>query len=132
MADAPPADRSHPQPIPLQGLRELGAVVTPLPAPLTSFVGRAQEVAAVVALLGRVDVRLVTLTGPGGVGKTRIALKVVEEGAAIFGDGVAFVPLAAITDPNLVLPAALVATVAVRQPTRGAAAHPPRDPMQAR
>ncbi|MDP9469872.1 MAG: ATP-binding protein [Chloroflexota bacterium] len=74
MADAPPADRSHPQPIPLAPLPVPSPVAAPLPAPLTSFVGRAQEVTAVVALLGRVDVRLVTLTGPGSVGKTRIAL----------------------------------------------------------
>ena len=66
-----------------------------MPAPLTSFVGREREVAAIVDLLRDRSVRLVTLTGPGGVGKTRLALRVAEELAADFADGVAFVPLGA-------------------------------------
>jgi non-specific serine/threonine protein kinase len=73
-----------------------------LPLPLTSFVGREGEVAAVAVLLGDVAVRLVTLTGPGGVGKTRLALRVAEELAGGFPDGVWFVPLAPVRDPALV------------------------------
>ncbi len=85
-----------------------------LPVPLASFVGREREVAAVVALLRDPAVRLVTLTGPGGVGKTRLALAVAAELAAAFPDGVAFVPLAAVRDPGLVLPT-IAAALGVRE-----------------
>jgi|SRR5688572_15582111 len=73
-----------------------------LPTPLTSFVGRKREVAAVRSLLARPDVRLVTLTGPGGLGKTRLALAVAAEAAGGVADGVRFVPLGAVQDHRLV------------------------------
>jgi len=75
-----------------------------LPAPLTPLVGREQEIAAVCALCSRPEVRLVTLTGTGGVGKTRLALGVAAAASSTFGDGICFVALAALTDPELVLP----------------------------
>ena len=69
-----------------------------LPAQVTAFVGREGPRAAVAELLRREDVRLVTLTGPGGIGKTRLALRVVEELAGRFSGGVSFVPLSAVND----------------------------------
>src|SRR5258708_22584468 len=74
-----------------------------LPAPLTPLVGREQDVAAVCALLSRPEVRLVTLTGTGDVGKTRVALEVAAFLQETFANGALFVPLAALRDPELVL-----------------------------
>jgi predicted ATPase len=75
----------------------------PLPAGTTSLVGREQAIGEVAALVTDPQVRLVTLTGPGGVGKTRLALAVGERLRDRFGGGAAFVPLAAVTDPGQVL-----------------------------
>jgi predicted ATPase/class 3 adenylate cyclase len=76
-----------------------------LPAQPTALLGREAELAAVRALLQEDGVRLVTLTGPGGTGKTRLAIQIGAELIETFPDGVWFVPLAAITDPDLVIPA---------------------------
>jgi predicted ATPase/transcriptional regulator with XRE-family HTH domain len=74
-----------------------------LPVPLTSLIGREREVTAVCALLRRPEARLVTLTGAGGIGKTRVALRVATELRNDFADGVFFVSLAALSDPTLVV-----------------------------
>ncbi len=83
MADSPPADRSR-QPIQLVPVEDRDRHGASLPAPRTSFVGREREVGQVCDLLRREDVCLATLTGPGGVGKTRLALRVAEELGAGF------------------------------------------------
>ena len=79
------------------------AVALPLPSPLTSFVGRAAERAELAAALAAH--RLVTAVGPGGVGKTRLALSVVTEVAGRYADGAWYVDLVPVTDPAMAGPA---------------------------
>src|SRR5437868_2193403 len=74
-----------------------------LPAPPTPLIGREQEVISAIQLLRREDVRLLSFIGPGGVGKTRLALRVAEELLGDFADGVYFVGLAHITDAGLAI-----------------------------
>jgi predicted ATPase len=76
-----------------------------IPVALDPMVGRKRELAEVVRLLARDDARLVTLTGPGGIGKTRLALAASAELVESFRDGATFVELASIREPELVLPA---------------------------
>ena len=85
-----------------------------LPSQLTPFVGREREVEEVCQRLLRPDVRLLTLTGPGGVGKTRLGLQVAEQVLEQFADGVCFVALAPISDPALV-PSAIAQALQVKQ-----------------
>ncbi|MER6956613.1 LuxR C-terminal-related transcriptional regulator [Streptomyces sp. NPDC000618] len=102
-AESAPADRSRPAPA--------------LPAPLTAFVGRVRERAELAeALKTR---RQVTAVGPGGVGKTRLALAVAAEATDDFADGVWFVDLAPVTDPGRVGAAVAAAVGVGEQPGRG-------------
>jgi predicted ATPase len=73
-----------------------------LPVPSTGLVGREREVAAARELMLRPEVRLVTVTGPGGIGKTRLALQVAREAGERFPAGIYFVPLAGVSDPGLI------------------------------
>jgi hypothetical protein len=94
-----PALHEHAGPAPaIRGRRDL----RPPPAPVSSLVARGEEVAAVSRLLGQG--RLVTLTGPGGVGKTRVAIAAARGLIAGFPGGIAFVPLGPLRDPTAVLP----------------------------
>lgn len=96
VASVPRRDRAHPT----------ATIAVPgLPSALSPLVGRERELAEIGALLRCEEVRLVTLTGPGGVGKTRLALALATELAGEFADDAAFVSLAAIRDGGLVAPA---------------------------
>ncbi|HTA25847.1 MAG TPA: protein kinase [Terriglobales bacterium] len=85
-----------------------------LPVQRTAFIGREHEAAALRQLLSRADVQLVTLTGPGGIGKTRLALQVAAETSAEFPGGVCFVPLSAVSDPGLI-PSTIGQALGVRE-----------------
>jgi predicted ATPase/DNA-binding CsgD family transcriptional regulator len=87
-----------------QSLGNMQSVMENLPAQLTTFIGREREVTTLRAMLHQPVIRLVTLTGVGGVGKTRLGLKIAGELLEEFPDGVFYVSLASISDPGLVVP----------------------------
>lgn len=107
MADGvqPVPEARQPPPLRVVNYRSVAAAPDAVPRPLTALVGRAGETFAIRQLLTAGGVRLCTLTGPGGIGKTRLAIEIAITGGADFPDGVAYVSLAALTDPSLVLPA---------------------------
>ena len=84
------------------------------PVPRTGFVGREREAAATKELLLRQDVRLVTVTGPGGIGKTRLAVEVASGLIEGFPGGIHFVPLAPLRDPSLIA-SVIVQTLGIRE-----------------
>ena len=94
------------------------AVVGNLPVQPTPFLGRERQLAQVIELVGREEVRLLTLTGPGGIGKTRLAIQAATELAHIYPGGAWFVGLSALTDPGLVV-AELGAVLDVREADLG-------------
>jgi predicted ATPase/DNA-binding XRE family transcriptional regulator len=85
------------------------------PTPLTSLIGRTDELNELTAILMRSNVRLVTLSGPGGVGKTRLAIELATGSDGLFPGGTAFVPLGVVWDPTLVLPT-IADVLGVRNP----------------
>ena len=85
-------------------LKTLDARPNNLPAQPNAFIGREPRIADALALLRRADVRLLTLTGPGGTGKTRLALQIAADLLDDYPDGCWFVDLAPLTDPTLVIP----------------------------
>ena len=92
-----------PSPVTAPPPRASSRAAPALPVSTTSLVGREQAIGEVIALVERSEARLVTLTGPGGVGKTRLALAAGERLQDRYGAGTVFVPLAAVTRPELIL-----------------------------
>src|SRR5688500_1407102 len=103
-------------PTPIRPPEDPDTPVAPLPRPLTSFVPREREQQAIITLLGQEDVRLVSLTGPGGAGKTRLAIRVAEALQENFST-IWFVPLASVADAALFLPS-LARTLGLRETSR--------------
>src|ERR1700730_13418640 len=94
--------------------KEVETRPTNLPVQRTGFVGREKEVAAAKELLLRQDVRLVTVTGPGGIGKSRLAVQVASGLVDCFPGGTHFVPLSSLSDPGLIA-SVIVQTLGIRE-----------------
>jgi len=87
----------------------------PLPRPTTRLIGRDTDVAQVLDLLVDPDVRMVTIVGPGGIGKSRLAVAVAEGAKQRYPDGVVYVELASLREPSLVLPT-IAKTLGIEEP----------------
>jgi predicted ATPase/serine/threonine protein kinase len=105
----PAFDRFSEKPV-----KQVATRPTNLPVQRTGFVGREKEVAAATELLLRQDVRLVTVTGPGGIGKTRLAVQVASGLVERFPGGTHFVPLSSLSDPALIA-SVIVQTLGMRE-----------------
>jgi len=95
-------------------VKQMESRPTNIPVQRTAFVGREKEVAAAKELLLRQDVRLVTVTGPGGIGKTRLAVEVASGLIERFPGGIHFVPLSPLSDPGLIA-SVIVQTLGIRE-----------------
>src|SRR5205807_4424694 len=111
-------------------IRTMSASPHNLPVQLTSFVGREQDLLDLRERLLTKDVRLLTLTGVAGAGKTRLALQVAEETLAEFPRGVFYVPLAPLTDPDL-LASTIGEAIGVREVSGQPLLHTLKDALQA-
>lgn len=116
---------ARPEVVPAVALDSREAVSLSVPQPLTPLIGRADDVAAMGDLLRRHNARLLTLTGPGGVGKTRLALQVAQDASGDFADGAVFIDLAPLRDHSLVL-----SEVAQRLGVRGSSGASPHDQLK--
>ncbi len=103
MENGTPAAQHSSRPAPSSRVSDREAL-SKVPVPRTPLIGRNRDVNAIVDMLREDDIPLVTLTGPGGVGKTRLALQVAAALEDVFADGAHFIELASIRDPKLVLP----------------------------
>jgi predicted ATPase/serine/threonine protein kinase len=112
LSSAPAFDRFSEKPV-----KQVETRPTNLPVQRTGFVGREKEVAAATELLLRQDVRLVTVTGPGGIGKTRLAVQVASGLVERFPGGTHFVPLSSLSDPALIA-SVIVQTLGIREAGR--------------
>jgi predicted ATPase/transcriptional regulator with XRE-family HTH domain len=108
----------HSEPTVVSSVPWEAAPVSHLPAPLTSFIGRQREVSAVADALRKPAVRLLTLSGPPGTGKTRLSIAVAQKLMPSFRDGVYFVPLAPVADPQLVA-AAIAHVLGIKEAHEG-------------
>lgn len=102
MGMTPPAERIVPAQTPPATPSPLPGGPPGVPVPLTALIGRERELALAQTLIRRPELRLLTLTGPGGIGKTRLAIQLAADLADAFAQGVRFVPLASVRDPALV------------------------------
>lgn len=89
--------------------------IAPLPRPTTRLIGRDTDVAQVLDLLVDSDVRMVSIVGPGGIGKSRLAVAVAEGAKQRYPDGVVYVELASLREPSLVLPT-IAKTLGIEEP----------------